>query len=400
MSSASAQANGASGGEAIGISSRGQMISFASQASNLVPGDTNGLRDAFVRDRGNGAGVSTRRVSIGLGGVQPNGSVTPDGAVLISADGRIVAYGSTATNLVAGDSNGVADLFAFEQPLGRTERITMSSGGAQADRGAASRVLGLSADGRFVLFASDASNLVGGDTNGAIDVFVRDRQGERTERINLSGSGAQANRGGPASGGISADGRIVVFSSTATNLTPDDRSGDEDVFVRDRKLGTTRLVSRGLSGASDAAVSGSGRFIAFKARSAGRYAIFLLDRSTGGLIQVSRGLGGTTENGDSSHPVVSRDGRFVAFVSAATNLVAGDTSGASDVFAWDRVTGHMTRVSVSGAGAQANAASGVPAISPSAEYIAFVSRASNLVGSDTNGAADVFVRYPELEEED
>ena len=310
-----------------------------------------------------------------------------------------MAYASEATNLVAGDTNHVVDLFIYDQIARRTERVTVNTLGAQANRGGASRVLGLSVDGRYVLFASDASNLVASDTNGAVDVFVRNREAGRTVRVNVSTSGAQANNGGPTLGGISGDGRYVVFSSAATNLTGDDRSPDQDVFVRDVQVGSTRLVSRSLSGATEPAISGGGRYIAYRASNAGRYDIYLYDQVSGSTELVSRGLRGAASNGDSGLPVLSRDGRFVAFVSSASNLVDGVTNGVRDTFAWDRLTRTIHRISVSGVGGQANGASTAPAISPSAEYIAFVSDATNLVGSDTNHVRDVFVRYPELAEE-
>ena len=165
-------------------------MSFASFATNLVPGDTNRDGDAFVHDRRTGR---TERVNVGYDGSEANGVPGPDAAVTISADGRIVVFASFATNLVPGDINGRADLFAYDRKTGKTELVTVSSDEVQAS-GSESFGAGLSADGRFVVFVSTATNLVcAGDTNNADDVFVRDRKLGTTERVNVSSAGAQSN---------------------------------------------------------------------------------------------------------------------------------------------------------------------------------------------------------------
>ncbi len=320
------------------MSADGRFVAFESSASNLVAGDTNGRYDVFVRDRL--AGV-TRRVSVGAGGQANNGSDSP----AISADGRFVAFYSDASNLVAGDTNGRSDVFVRDRLAGVTRRVSVGAGG-QAN----SESFGpaISADGRFVAFYSYASNLVAGDTNGRSDVFVRDRLAGVTRRVSV-GAGGQANSDsfGPA---ISADGRFVAFDSSASNLVVGDTNGTFDVFVRDRLAGVTRRVSVGAGGQA---------------------------------------------NSDSLSPAISADGRFVAFESNASNLVAGDTNATDDVFVRDRLAGVTRRVSV-GAGGQANSSSGSPAISANGRSVAYTSNASNLVRGDTNGAQDVFVRDPLL----
>src|SRR6266446_5737670 len=302
---------------------------------------------------GRSAGAqTTERVSVASGGTEANGASLSSA---LSADGRFVAFDSAATDLVAADTNGVSDVFVHDRQTGATERVSVASGGAQAD--GSSGLIGfafppaLSADGRFIAFVSVATNLVAGDTNGATDVFVRDRQTGTTERVSVASGGTQANNASryPA---LSADGRFVAFQSDATNLVVGDTNGMTDVFVHDRQTGTTERVSVA-SGGGTQGTGNSGGFFAF--------------------------------------PALSADGRFVAFQSDATNLVAGDTNGATDVFVHDRQTGTTERVSVASGGTQGNGFSAGPALSADGRFVAFHDTATNLVAGDTNGASDVFV---------
>src|SRR5207244_1030496 len=153
-----------------------------------------------------------------------------------SADGRFVACVSSAANLVAGDTNGATDVFVHDRQTGTTERVSVASDGTEGN--AASAGAALSADGRFVAFHSTATNLVAGDTNGATDVFVHDRQTGTTERVSVDSDGTQGN--GPSAGAaLSADGGLVAFHGTATNLVAGDANGAYDVFVHDRAVSTT-----------------------------------------------------------------------------------------------------------------------------------------------------------------
>jgi Tol biopolymer transport system component len=288
-----------------------------------------------------GARALTLLVSANTAGARADaGSFEPAS----DARGRFVAFESDATNLVPGDTNGERDIFVRDRLLGLTNRISVSSSGAQANgdsNGAA-----LDAKGRFVAFHSSADNLVAGDTNGLDDVFVHDRLTGETTRVSVSSAGTQANQG-CFTPSLDAKGRFVAFSSSADNLGPGDTNGESDVFVHDRKTGETTRVSLSSTGAEG--------------------------------------------NGDSQLPALDAKGRFVAFQSLASNLVAGDTNGQRDVFVHDRLTGETTRVSVDGLGAQTNNHSGDPDLDARGRFVAFESSASNLVAGDTNAVSDVFV---------
>ena len=219
------QSNGQGEGD-IAISADGRFVAFGSEATSLVPGDTNGRPDVFVRDRQTG---TTERVSVASNGTQANGYGAPP--LAISADGRFVAFRSFATNLVPGDTNGLDDVFVHDRQTGMTERVNVASDGAQANAGGGSG--SISADGRFVAFTSFATNLVPGDTNAVGDVFVHDRQTGMTERVSVVSDGTEGNdSSGDDSVAISADGQFVAFDSNATNLVPNDTNETRDIFVQ------------------------------------------------------------------------------------------------------------------------------------------------------------------------
>jgi Tol biopolymer transport system component len=381
------------------ISADGRFVAFASIASNLVAGDLNGTIDVFVRDR---RLQVTRRVSVGPGGQQAN-----DNSLLpaISADGRFVVFVSSASNLVAGDTNQLLDVFVRDRVAQVTTRVSVGPGGLQGNGDSFSHSPVISAHGRFVAFASFASNLVAGDTNDTEDVFVRDRKLQVTRRESVGPGGLQANSVslGPA---ISADGRFVAFWSYANNLVGGDSNGRYDVFVRDRRVQVTRRVSVGPGGrqgnydSSEPTISADGRFVAFESGASNlvagdtnhRLDVFVRDRKLQVTRRVSVGSGGQQANTASYFPAISADGRFVVFTSYASNLVVGDTNGTGDVFVRDRMARVTRRVSVGPGGQQANSRSFLAAISADGRFVAFASSASNLVAGDTNGKVDVFVR--------
>ena len=216
------------------VSEDGRYVVFESAASNLVAGDTNAAEDVFLRDRVKG---ETRQVSVASDGTQGNGASS---SATISRDGRYIAFRSSSTNLVAGDTNGFADIFVHDQVTGQTERVNVASDETQADETAYNPTF--SGDGRYLAFTSCATNLVAGDTNSEADVFIRDRQTGETTRASLASDGTQGNAcsGFPS---LSADGRYVAFFAEASNLVAGDTNATVDIFVRDRQTGETERVS-------------------------------------------------------------------------------------------------------------------------------------------------------------
>jgi Tol biopolymer transport system component len=235
-----------------------------------------------------------------------------------------------------------------------TERVSVDSSGSEANGDDYAWGGGISGNGRWVVFGGYASNLVANDTNALRDVFVRDREAGTTERVSVDSSGGQANDfSWNFEFAISADGRCVAFVSYASNLVQGDTNQDEDVFVHDRATGITERVSVDSSGGQ---ANGGNRYVP-----------------------------------GSSQPSISADGQIVAFTSFADNLVPGDANGVSDVFVHDRSSGVTERVSVDSSGAEANGASDGPAISANGRFVAFTSAADDLVAGDTNQTYDVFV---------
>lgn len=381
------------------ISADGRYVAFQSWATNLIPGDTNGMADIFVHDRQTD---QTSRVSVGSTGVQGNWNCWE---TAISAGGRYVAFGSQSTNLVPGDTNGGEDVFVHDRHTGQTSRVSVDSAGVQGD--SSSHTPCISADGRYVAFYSYATNLVPSDTNGWVDVFVHDRQTGQTSRASVDSAGGQGNSDSFTHySSISADGRLVVFHSWATNLVPGDTNGKTDAFVHDRQTGLTSRVSVDSAGGQGnehsawPSISADGRTVAFHSWAAnlvpsdtnGDLDVFVHDRQTSQTARVSVDSAGGQGNNESFSPFISADSRYVTFHSRATNLVPGDTNGYLDVFVYDRQTGQTSRVSVDSAGSQGNNESGAPFISADGRYVAFTSEATNLVPGDTNSSKDVFVR--------
>ncbi len=396
VSSTGGQANNFSGNPV--ISPDGRYVAFVSHASNLVPDDTNGVADVFVHDRATG---ETTRVSVSSAGEQADrGSTSPS----ISSDGRYVAFESTASNLVPGDIG--RDVFVHDRATGETTRVSVSSAGEQGND--ESHSPSISADGRYVVFWSWASNLVEGDANGFGDVFLHDRSTGEITRVSVSSAGAEGNQESrnwrPS---ISDDGRYVLFESDASNLVGGDTNDRTDVFLHDRSTGETTRVSVSSSGeeadnfSGAASLSADGLHVVFGSAATnlvdgdtnGTRDVFLHGVATGTTSRVSVGTGGEQGNDLSFQAAISADGNFVAFASSATNLVSGDANSAIDVFLRDLASSVTSRVSLSSLGDEGDADSLSPFLSGDGKYIAFESDAANLVSGDTNAARDVFVRY-------
>ena len=379
-----------------GLDWLGNHVIFASRASNIVADDGNDAYDLYVRQTCRFADgtctPSTTRAVLGVGGAEPNGDIgwtvtSPNNSLGVNFNARYVAFVSSASNLVLNDTNGVDDVFFVDTCVERTGygpdrepctpgviRVSLGDDGSQSTEPASHPAV--ADNGRYVVFVSADPSLVAGDTNGVADVFLRDTcrgvtQGctPSTTRVSVANSGGEANG---ASGEPAFTGRYVAFTSLATNLVAGDTNGLQDGFLRDTCLGepgcvpSTRLVSVGHLG--------------------------------------------DPANGTSSHPQVTwpladfyghdQHGRFVVFVSSATNLVPGDTNGASDVFERDLCAGEpncapsTVRISVTSSGGQIEGDSwGANFLRWDGETVPFVSAADLVVPGDTNGIADVFVRH-------
>jgi Tol biopolymer transport system component len=360
------------------LSADGRFIAFVAAAADLIPNDTNGVADVFLRDRLTG---TTERVSVATGGTQANG---PSISVSVSADGRFVAFTSLATNLVPGDTNNATDVFLRDRALGTTERVNLSATGEPLS-GAASPSLG--ADGRLVAFAVGYS------------IYLRDRASQTTEGV----AAGFAPR-------ISADGRFVAylvesyyFEGSLRTATVWDR-----VTKTREQVAVTPSGGRG-AGTSDfssvPSISADGRYVVFdysgRDLTPGIYAgysnIVARDRARGSTeiisvpnsgLYISDGASGSSGMG---FPAINADGRYVAFPSNVVGLVPGDGNGVPDILVRDRGREITERVSVAPNGAEANGPSARPAINADGRFVAFWSLAGNLVPGDTNGAWDLFV---------
>lgn len=397
--SAGAQADSDSGGsQRIGISADGLVVAFVSNATNIVPGDLNSVQDVFVRDQLRG---TTTRVSIDSSGTEADGRSQ---YIALSGDGNVVAFSSQASNLVPGDTNLRFDVFVHDRSTGATERVSVGPGGIEGDEWSGTSATALSYDGRYVAFDSDATNLVAGDTNGSVDVFVWDRSSGTNERVSVGQAGAQGLYGGYGPR-ISTDGRFVVFTSDSPDLVAGDANGKTDIFIRDRQTGTTERVSLPSAGGEangrsfTSAISDDGRWVTFDSDADNLVAgdtngvmdVFVRDRLNGTTIRVSVASDGTQADDFSDYPVISGDGRFIVYVSRAGNLVPDDT-GMTDIFRYDVTTGRTSRQSVDARQNPANSTSQTPATNFDGEWIAFHSFGSDLVEGDTNGLPDVFLR--------
>lgn len=391
------------------VSADGRFVAFSSEAMNLVEGDTNGHRDVFVAHVATG---EISRVSVASDGTEANGV---SGGARISSDGRYVAISSMASNLVPGDTNGRMDIFVRDSQNNTTIRVEPVPGGEPNSH----LILhDLSADGRFVLFASLASNLTPGDTNGVVDHFRFDRQTGETVRVSIGVNGQQGNWHSQ-SGTMSADGRFVAFHSDASNLFSGDSNGWGDIYVRDLVAKTTTLASVNNEGQQansyvfTPAISADGRFVAFSSPASnlvpgatdGAENVFVRDLISGTTERVSISWGGeAARDGASMAPAISADGRFVVFRSAMRNFYPGKIGATGEErYLRDRLRGTTELLTVNPAGIPAfmpdtwcypfgECGDHTSSISSDGRYIAFSSELADLVLDDNNRWRDVFVR--------
>ena len=388
------------------MSPNGRFVVFGSAASDLAPGgvDHNGRMDAYVRDMQSGV---TTLVSVNSAGTEAGSGESYPAA--ISDDGRYVVFSSSANDLVPGD-DGEHDVFVRDLQANHTELVSVDSGGAKGKADSWTWSGQVSTDGRFVLFGSYASNLVAGDTNGAADVFLRDRQLGTTTLVSAAFDGRSANAASDGVG-LTSDGAYVVLSSYASDITPGDLNDDGDVFVRDLDGATTALVSTRAALPTPAtgnhaswldAISEDGRHVLFTSEASDlvpsdgyrRAGVFVRDLDTGTNQLVSINAAGTDgANGYSFGVGLSLGGRYVLFSSWADDLVAAANHGWLNAYVRDLQAGTTELVSVNAGGdASGNSLSTARAITPSGRFVLFESWASDLVAGDANDNVDVFLR--------
>ncbi|MDQ1501397.1 MAG: hypothetical protein QOI86_4737 [Actinomycetota bacterium] len=413
------------------VSPDGRWVVFESAAENLVGDDFNGSTDIFLAQAGGATGPSSMtRVSVPAAGGEASGFASaPTAAPSMSADGNIIAFESDSSNLVAGDTNGVTDIFVRDRGAGHTERVSVASDGTQANAG--SFRPGVSGDGRFVVFASAASNLLAGgaDGNGAMDIFLRDRQTGQTTRVSET-SGASQSRN-PS---ISASGKFIAFESTGTFGTAvintrnilnvyrysNPAAGGDGSFVMvstqppaPNGRNPNRIPGGKPSYESSVANDGSVAFLSDSTGLTGfdgddppgakpNYTDVYVALPSGTVVKASMSNstytapdGSTHQSpatGNSYRPSISADGTKVAFGSDATNLptTGADQNPDTDVFIRD-IPGNSIRLVDQPPSGVPGGASTAPAVNADGSVVAFVSAAPNLVAGDNNGAPDVFL---------
>ncbi len=373
-----------------------RFVTFFSAATNLVANDTNGASDVFLRDRALG---TTKVVSATLGGVPGNGA--SDGGYL-TPSGLFVSFASVANNLVAGDGNGKRDVFLYNVSNGALERVSVSSAAAEGDgdSGAAS----VSNDGRYVAFESAATNLVVGDTNNQQDVFLRDRVLNTTLRVTVGTGGAQAN-GLSRKPHVSADGLFVAFESDATNLVTADTNGVRDVFIYSiLSQAITRLSDTGSAqgnGVSERLIlSDTSQFGIFPSAATNLVAgdtenqTDLFRVTTQSPRQYVR-LGGLVSF-PSTRASISNSGNVVAAETVNSFAKANDQNSASDIWAYNLSSlppAIPVALSVSSGGNTGNGASTSPFLTSDGSHVVYRTVATNISGiTDNNGAlADIIL---------
>ncbi len=368
------------------ISTDGRWGVFTSSATNLVTNDTNNATDSFIHDRLTG---QTQRVSLADGGTQaPNGGNFPS----VSGDGRFVAFSATGP-LFTGDLS-LGGAYVYDRSTGRTTRVSKATDGTLGVAG----VPRISNDGRYVTFESTSTVLVPGDTNSASDVFVHDRQTGTTTRVSVGAGGVQGNNAS-VNGRMSADSRFVMFSSTASNLVAGDTNGLSDVFIYEMATGiVTRLNVTATGGSqpgySATALSQDGNLVLLQSRSTSlantsNTMVYVHNRTTGNTTIVST-FNGTVANADCDNSVFSGDGRYVVFQTTANNLGVVDNNFQTDLYMADRTGGNIVRLA-GGSQSPELRDSTVASISRDGTTVIFQSSLTDLVPNDTNNRGDVFM---------
>jgi Tol biopolymer transport system component len=376
------------------ISNNGRYVLYHSDAVNLVDGDTNNATDVFLYDRKTGA---TSRITQGN-----DDSVD----ARISNNLGYVVFSSFASNLVDEPGNLFSDIFLYETKTGVIKKISVDTQGTPGNSG--SFTPSISSNGRYVVYESNANNLVPGDNNVSLDIFLYDKKKGTTVMVSADNSSGTPVPGNAASNfaRISGNGRYVVYQSDATNLVAGDGNGASDIFLFDKKKKITYLISATAGGQGNGNsitpfISNNGRYLVYASAASnlvegdsnGTTDIFLYDTGTGATRIVSVNSAGQQGNGESLSPRISGNGRYIVYSSAARNLVEGDTNNLPDIFRYDTKTGVTTRVSVKSDGITQGTGGGSfsPGVSNNGRYMAFESFADNLADGDGNGTSDIFL---------
>jgi Tol biopolymer transport system component len=374
------------------ISADGRYIAFDSFA-DFMPSAPDGA--VYVRDTKAG---STTVASVKMNGTTDDAADTP----ALSGDGRYVAFVTDSTGLVAGGNSNFYQVYVRDRTTGATVRASTKPNGVQGtdDSGHPS----LSSDGRYLAFESDSPGLVAGDTNEWTDVFLRDRVAGTLKRVDLTNAGAEADIGGD-SPTISGDGRYVAFASYEP-MTADDGNAVEDVFVRDTVANTTTLVSKPAGGGSSNSnstspvISADGKSVAFLSTATnmdgttddnGVNDVFVRSLQGNTTTRVSRNAGGGLAHGAATGPTISGDGRYVAYESTAADAVSGDTNGAVDSFVFDRNASTTSRVSTDQLGEQLPTGGSFPVLSANGAYVTFATD-SQITGLGASALRQLYVR--------
>jgi hypothetical protein len=387
VSSDSAQAN--SNSDFPRISNNGRYVAFRSDATNLVPEDTNNHSDIFLYDLQTD---KTILVTSASDGTQANAHTIRSS---ISGDGRYIAFESEASNLVLGDTNRHADIFVRDTQTNSTVQVSIASDGSQGNYD--SSFPSISANGRYISFNSIADNLINDDTNNFADIFVHDLETRETARVALRTSQESS---------ISGDGRYIAFVSPSSELVNDDTNGYEDIFVYDRQTNKTSRISISSDGTQansysySPSISTDGRYIGFYSGADNLVVndtnaqpdVFVHDQETGETERISIASNGDQANGGSVYPSLSGDGRYVAFMSAASNLSEAPIGVYNHAFVHDRYTGQTELATLRRDGIPAQWGSGgSSSISGDGQILVFDSHSPDIVQNDTNSAWDVFV---------
>ncbi len=395
--------------DSIAITNDGRFVYFESNASNLVAGDAAGFPDIFRRDIHTGEVI---RVSLAWDGSEPNG---PCYRPVCTPDGRYVAFVSNAQNLLSvADAQIFSDIFLKDMQTGTLEKVSLDL--LDGETNGASDNPTISADGRYVAFQSTAGDFGDGDLDLSLDIHMRDRTAGSNILLSLNDLGVKltANNYRPR---LTADGEYVFWEGdqifeTGLGGPPTSRNiwrrgplsaSPTTVCVSKDSLnqGAFKNTPASRADCSNLSISPDGRYVVFDTDATnfatndfGSNDVYFRDMLGTTFVRVSVNAFGGAGNGNSMNPSVSADGRWVTFVSEAKNLVAPDNNQVGDVFVRDLLKSETFRASVRTFGNEANDQSGSPVISGDGRWIAFGSQASNLVDDDFAGVNDVFIRGP------